>query len=539
MKEFNKKMSKKSARKRGNNKNSKSINTEMDSLPRDGKRAEANLKNESPVGNPNWYFTDHELAEQASRFSFQSFIGNGQLIDNVQLPSMCIFALNPSVGAYVTPTDSTSAVNLVARKLYSQLSNKSGRTAGYAPQDVMTLILAMGEVVSYAAYLRRAFGLVYTYNQRNRDLPTHLIQAMGINAEDLYANLAAYRVRYNTVLNMANKIPIPANITWFQKCEAIYQGVFTDSPDEMAQLYAFIPATTWIIKEGEYEGGTILKTTAAAYSVTGTFTPRTMSSHITTLSNMINALLTSSTYNIIYADILNYASSQNVPLLHLGIVDELYSVIPAYDPEVLLHIHNMMVCNFPNSDKLELEDSQYGLYTPYNDVYPSAANNNLVYMPIIPLNSSSELEVQPVEILSHMDLVDFPYGNPDLTQRIEATRFSARLSSDIVSVTGLSNLYARFSALADHWCVGAILFSDGVDFGFTASARTILLPGYTSVTTLAAFEKFRYAPLQYRIDSGYTALEAVFGELNFFTRLDAEWLDRLNSLCYQGLFELR
>nr|QQM99847.1 putative capsid [Picobirnavirus sp.] len=504
-----------------------------------GIKETADLKNESPVGNPNWYFTDHGLAEQASRFSFQSFIGNGEFVDRATLPSIMTFYLNPSIGGHVGPTDSTAAVNLCARKLYSQLSNKSGRTAQYAPQDIMTLILAMGEVISYASYLRRAFGLVFTYNQRNRDLPTHLIEAMGINAEDLFANLAPYRVRYNTTLNMANKIPIPANIAWFQKCESVYQGIFTDSPDALAQLYAFVPATSWKINETAYEGGTILETIPVVMSKQGEVVIRTMSSHITTLASMIDALLTSSTYNIIYADILNYASGNNVPLLHMGIVDELYSVVPQYDEEVLLHIHNLSVACPTTNTMLNLEDSEHSLYTPFNDVYPSASNNNLIYMPIIPLLNSTELEEGEMSVLSKLDIVDFPYGDPDLTQRIEATRFSIRYGTDAFNVSGTGGLWIAFSALPDHYCVLSRMYQNGQTVGLTSSLRSILIPASTAVASLAGREKFRHAPIQYRIDGGYTAVESVFGEINYFTHVDAEWLDRLNTLCYQGLFELR
>lgn len=67
MKEFNK--SKKVSKRRGKSKGSQEVKPNSESYSKDAK-----LENQSPVGNPNWYFTDHELAEQASRFSFRSFV---------------------------------------------------------------------------------------------------------------------------------------------------------------------------------------------------------------------------------------------------------------------------------------------------------------------------------------------------------------------------------------------------------------------------------------------------------------------------------
>lgn len=67
MKEFNK--SKKVSKRKGKSKGSQEVKPNSENFNKDAK-----LENQSPVGNPNWYFTDHELAEQASRFSFRSFI---------------------------------------------------------------------------------------------------------------------------------------------------------------------------------------------------------------------------------------------------------------------------------------------------------------------------------------------------------------------------------------------------------------------------------------------------------------------------------
>lgn len=67
MKEFNK--SKKISKRRGKSKGPQEVKPNNEMCNKDAK-----LENQSPVGNPNWYFTDHELAEQASRFSFRSFV---------------------------------------------------------------------------------------------------------------------------------------------------------------------------------------------------------------------------------------------------------------------------------------------------------------------------------------------------------------------------------------------------------------------------------------------------------------------------------
>lgn len=432
----------------------------------------ASLKNYSDHGNPNWYFTDAMLAEQASRFSFQSFIGNGELTGAAKMPSIMSYFFNPCIGTVSDANLQTTAVNLAARKLYSVLSNKSGRTATYGPQDVIMAVLGVGEVVSMVSWMQRAFGLVMTYSQRNRDLPRNIFGAMCINYDDFISNMANYRVRLNAIIQTFNKVAIPANISWFQKAAAMYEAVYMDSPDDMAQLYIYNPATTWILNESVYEGGTILQSyswccdRAGGGQVVQLFTI-----YLNRLQEMVNALLTSTTLNIVYADVLNYCNNNNVPMLKLGLIDETYSVKPVYDEEALLHIHNMSILGSPNiirdTASINLTDSSAVLATPYNEVYPVPDTNAVAQYLAIPVPLSSELERGVYSEFESCDLLDFPYGNPDLTQRIESSRFSIRVSKDMTKPLATASgtydgLVYNVVTVPDHYCVLAVAYANGI-----------------------------------------------------------------------------
>lgn len=516
---------------------------------------EAKISNHSRFGDPNWYFTDKELAEQSSRFSFQSFIGNGIAVSRAALPSICTIYLNPSLGSYVGFADSNldasldfmkdpaiTSVNLMARKLYSRLSNKSGRTQSYAPQDVMTLILAMGEVISISAHLKRILGLAFTYNYRNRDFPRQIIRSLGVDADDFLANLGVYRVKFNTVMNIANKIPFPGNISWFAKCAALYEGVFKDSPDDMAQIYAFVPGNTWVIDEDDYEGGTILKTVQAGKpTLLPTPVIQTFDQWLTLLKSQIDALLTSSTYNVIFGDILNMADSQGVPLLHLNIVPEDYSVIPEYNSEILLHIHNLNMYNPVGETNIESDPDDNGITkSRLNDVFPDPDTNNLLYSPLLQLVGSKNMDGIDAVGFTYSDdlnIVDFPYGNPDLTERIEATRFSSRIG--YVGSNGEGEDYVGYPiALPDHYATSVTIWNGGSIITALAANYAPTSSGLLNYANIAAFEKFRYAPILYRASAG-SGVDQVYGDLNYFTQLDGKWMKRINDLCTQGLFELR
>jgi hypothetical protein len=502
------------------------------------------LTNRSRFGNPNWYFTDKTLAEQTAQFSFQDFIGAGTLVDNgVTLPSIMTIALNPSADNSLAGYAGISTATLMARKLYNSLANTSGRTQNYAPQDVFTLLLALGEIISYASYLKRALGVAFTYNVRNRDFPSKIIESMGINANDLFANLNRYRVEINTLLTQINKVPFPANIAWFDKCNALYEGIFQDNMSPMSQVYMMIPATTWILDESSYEEGTVLRTLpVAANTITDyNIVTRNMSSHISNLRSMVQALLTSTTLNYIYGDILNYASKFNVKLLYMNMIEDSYTVMPQYDQEVLLHIHNMILIGSPIVDisgNREPSKPILATYTPYNDVFPDVDENSIQYNPVFKTSYTAE-ELTNMQV-GLMDIVDFPFGVPDLIGKIEATRFQIRTdiglgqgdkSLAFLDDENIAGIVA--TVLPDHYPVYINMYSPSGPTRIDTTFRVGLAP-----VQLHYLTKFDNAPLVY-LTSSETSVNAVIGDVNYYTNLPSDILSRMCNLTYQSLFELR
>lgn len=507
------------------------------------------LSNRSRFGNPNWYFTDKVLAEQTAQFSFQDFIGSGTLLNNgVTLPSIMTISLNPSADNSLAGYAGISTATLMARKLYNSLANTSGRTQNYAPQDVFTLLLALGEIISYVSYLKRALGVAYTYNIRNRDFPTKIIESMGINPTDLFANLNRYRVEINTLLTQINKIPFPANIAWFDKCNAIYEGIFQDNLSPMSQIYMLIPATTWILDETSYEEGSVLYTLPVTATSVSNYvvTVRNMSSHISNLRSMIQALLTSTTLNYIYGDILNYASKFNVKLLYMNMIEDSYSVMPQYDQEVLLHIHNMILMGSPTVDISEDRVPVKPIlaeYTPYNDVFPNVNENSIRYNPVFKtpsgLTAQNLIDLQ----LGLMDIVDFPFGAPDLVGKIEATRFQLRNDIGIgegeksIAYTDDLGSFAGLVAtvLPDHYPTRVTMYApDNGKSAFDVTYRKDNI----SLEHLHYLTKFDNAPMIY-VTNTESGMSQVIGDVNYYTNLPSDILSRMCNITYQSLFELR
>lgn len=505
------------------------------------------LTNRSRFGNPNWYFTDKILAEQTAQFSFQDFIGSGTLTDNgVTLPSIMTISLNPSADNSLAGYEGISTATLMARKLYNSLANTSGRTQNYAPQDVYTLLLALGEIISYVSYLKRTLGVAFTYNVRNRDFPSKIIDCMGIDSSDLFTNLNKYRVELNTVLTQINKVPFPANIAWFDKCNALYEGIFQDNMSPMSQIYIMIPATTWKLDEQSYEQGTVLRTVPVTTTSESNYviTKRTFEAHLETLRSMVQALLTSTTLNYIYGDILNYATKFGVKLLYLNTIEDSYSVMPQYDQEVLLHIHNMLLLGTPTVDISGTRIPAKPIlaeYTPYNDVFPDVNNNSVVYNPVFKASATAQKLIDCG--IGHMNIVDFPFGAPDLVGKIESTRFQLR--NDIGTGSGDKSLAFTNASegtiagivatvMPDHYPVWIQAYSpDGQTYSTDKSYITTF-----NAKVVHYLTKFDNAPLMY-IVSSETGIQYVIGDVNYYTNLPSDTLSRMCNLTYQALLELR
>lgn len=231
---------------------------------------------------PNWYFLDRNVADQASSFSFDEYLGiysnfhyqqaKGTVLNKrnivIDVPAICAIACNPCPG---DTSQVQTGINVASLKNYSTLSSMNAKTTQYAPQDLTTLTLALGEVVSVLEHMRRAFGVAFLMNQRNRAVPRKLLEMMGFEPEDFLTNLAGHRLAFNSLITAFNKIPFVDNVSYTFKCADMYQKVYADSDSTMAQIVFMRPYSTWTLDETASDQGSVLATTPLPQDKTGTW----------------------------------------------------------------------------------------------------------------------------------------------------------------------------------------------------------------------------------------------------------------------------
>lgn len=487
-----------------------------------------------PTNTASMYFNDLSLADQTTRFSFNQFLGDAKTLEvfGACPPSTVLsLAINPSPGLTTGADD--AGINIAGRRTYTRLSAGNAKTTNYAPQDVTTLILAIGEIISMIEVAKRAFRVVYTYDVRNKSVPRGIIRAMGFDPEMLdEGKIGPLRIDLNVAINSFNQIPIMKNISYFAKCAEVYANYYSDSESRMSQYYLFSPYSTWILDETGSEQGSVLRTENVLLGTTSSM--QKMGDFIATIKRMIRAISDSSTFGYIYADILRLVPDADQYKVALLMENEI--LLPVYDPMKLLQIHNSTSTGFPDGDVYNKE-----VVTPRNDVYPNVENNSIEYLPSFFTTNKTAYPQANQELV-----VDFPHsmGDPDLDQRVDITRYQSVITvKEPGTATDLQH-----STLPDHYVVGYHTFFNG-DVRAAFGSRIVYRspepnPKISKVLEIVAdLQKFDYHPFircEYTNPNDETDVTNVlFGDIDFFTTIDVEYLDRMNDLCYQGLMEFR
>lgn len=481
------------------------------------------------VNNPNYYFTDETLKNQIATFSFNQFTGvpfdmatrsDGTKVTKTNSTVMSI-RLNPSAG-YTTGIGSSNSLNLASLSLYTKLSANNAKTSIYAPQDLTTLILGVGQLIAVASHCARAFGLARLFNYRNRAYPRTIIKSVGIDYDDLASNFADYRNRYNLLMVAASQIPIPANIPYFAKCSEIYAHAYLDMEgSSMAQTYVFCPESTWILNE-EAEGGTSLDVLKLQADTNGQV--KTMNTLLGALQSMIEALLNSTTLNAVYSDILRVADKEGMPLYSFTTIPDDYTVLPVYNKEIRQWINNLTILGTP------LDTPVVGDHTPGNKVLPDPDNNGVKYKP--------QFRLTMVEAIN--PILNFDSGDVGVNDIVEATRLTSAYSL----VMDGPNTYTDVCALADFYVTRINLYEgaaltgtlNNVGLRFEDASKPEVL--YNAMTTLAVYSNFDWSPTLYLVNRSYTLYD-VIQDFNYFTTVDLEYLTRLHEACMFGLISIR
>lgn len=199
----------------------------------------------SKDNDPRWYALNPQLLKDAASFPYAWPLGNrltvgsrGKLINEGSLPGIMVMNWVPTIGY---SRDGTSPVNVASINTYTKVRHDNSGHANYDHADYMMYLLAMDSVYAFHSWMRRVYGCMLTYSNTNRYYPRAIVQAMGVDFDDLQGNLADFRQYINTYAIKASALAVPANMSFMTKHYWMSEGLYYDSQQDKPQTYLFNP----------------------------------------------------------------------------------------------------------------------------------------------------------------------------------------------------------------------------------------------------------------------------------------------------------
>lgn len=517
------------------------------------------------VNDTSFYYSNPEILNEVTNIAFNEYLGVplnyslGGLTSkgcDVPITNMVSIYLNPSIQPTGFRSDvKQSAINITGYKNYLLLSANNAKTTSYAPQDVTCLILAIGSVISMYSFLKRPFGCVYLINQRNRSYPELLFKTMGIDFDDFKSNVADYRIKFNQLIAMFDRIPFFSDIPYFQKCSELYSHVYVDDDSPLAQTYMFIPASTWKINEAYDPNGTGLETTWVVPKEdpqTHQYVTRSYSEYLDIFQEMITRLATSTTFNAIFSDVLRVISNGKGSTLRMEVVPESYALTPIINQEIRHWINNMKIVHVPGDFDMYPSSAIITGRTNQNDVGSAADQNGVIYNPIFSVYGSdglpdvnvsgatSSVYMAAATCCFERDVVNFDSMNPSIDDKVASTRLAVRGKVQFANAGSGSNgcYILNDIALGDFYCSGMKVFTDttsipkSIEDSFTITTNTTTCEGVLEAFHL--LDKLKYAPRKMvfhsQTGSNTNYLYAMSGDLCYYTMLDSHYMKRLKDV---------
>lgn len=325
-----------------------------------------------------WYTLNNQLVSDTANFSFDYPIGRpldlgdfGSKLNGSSVPGVMAIYTAPTYGGtswfdqgqgssdgYL---DQSSSINIAARQIYTFIRSNNSGAKNYDPTDLMIHLLAMDQLYSLIAWMKRLYGMSYVVNTRNSYYPQALIEANLVNYQEITKNRNVLRSIINFACSEANRFPIPAGMPYMARHQWMYENVFLDANSPKAQTYMYVPMFFNRLALDSTGAGCLVKgcpeLKRALYDRSKLITTDDLYNMVGELIAPINSQGNGANMS---GDIIK-AFGNN--LYTITGVEENYAIIPSYSEEVLSQIENATLIGEP----IGLQESNYE-ETAYQEV---------------------------------------------------------------------------------------------------------------------------------------------------------------------------
>lgn len=332
---------------------------------------------------------------------------------NSGLNSIMVLSYLQTFGRAGTRADN---VNIASQQLYTFVRHRNSGAKNYEAADIMMYVMACRDIYREFFEIKRALGLLPAFSMQNRAVPRLLVEAHGIDYDDLVSNYAQYRGQLNILMTKINSLAVPKYFKIFERTAFISSHIFMDSDSIRGQFYSYRAM-------GYYTWSPITSTTGT--SLTYTKYPNdkgvennpktTLQSKLNALKSQVQALLTDEDAATISGDILRAFGSQF--LYQLASTDEDYVAPIIVDENALAQFENargldITMETFDSASNNEINDltliTQANSFISYSPKVTGTLAVNQAW-------GTDQIVMKDFMLNSHKD-------NPDFKDNLEWTR---------------------------------------------------------------------------------------------------------------------
>lgn len=166
--------------------------------------------------------------------------GASVLGDSKSVPGIMSIYYYPTVGG--TRGGSNSPINRAFTSLYGAIYAKTTGAMQFQQADLAMFMTSFSSIACLIAHAKRILGVSQLYSGRNYYYPMALLQALGVEPEEVIGKQDALRMRLNNSILSFNNLKIPDFMSIYKRQYALAHNIYADEDDIESSIYAFIPA---------------------------------------------------------------------------------------------------------------------------------------------------------------------------------------------------------------------------------------------------------------------------------------------------------
>lgn len=378
---------------------------------------------------PSWYARWPQLVKDSASLPFSYPVGELVKLnprspsDAMTVAGLMVINFMPSIGVAQTNRD---PINVAATNLYSFVRHENSGSRNYDPADLMMYVVCVDSLYMWHAFMRRVYGVARLYTPMNKYYPRALLAGMGMDPDDVFANLAQLRYYINLAAAKLNTLRIPSKFTYITRHQWMCSGLYADSASAKAQTYMFVPTGAW-----EYNNTGKTGTSLNYRAWKTDLSDENANLHTVQQLNgfyeaLFRAVQGDEDVGVMSGDILK--AFQDV--LVAPQIAEDYFVTPVFSDEVLSQIHNSIAFGYHQQDgttnftkdTITQDPSVNGgaIQTNYSIVGPVNATPNMVPSDVTHLNVDAVInmykdDATPDEVMVATRLMGQGQTDPDDT----------------------------------------------------------------------------------------------------------------------------